>query len=89
MEDANRKELLLAVEIADPPRTKFDVLTLKSAAELLYYERNYSKALDVGQRALKVAMDEETYVGSSERSEIETLVERCRRLLNVSIEAGT
>ena len=89
MEDANKKELLLAVEIAGPPRTKFDVLTLKSAAELLYYERDYSKALEVGQRALKVATDEETYVGSSERSEIETLVERCRRRLNVSIEAGT
>ena len=88
MGDADGKKLLLAVEILDPPSTKFDVLTLKSGAELLYYERDYSKALEVGQRALNVAMDEETYVGSSERSEIETLVESCRRRLNVSTEAG-
>lgn len=83
MEDADGKGLLSAVEILEPPRTKFDVLTLKSAAELLYYERDYSKAVEVGERALRVAMDQETYVGSSERSEIETLVKRCRRRLNV------
>ena len=88
MEDTDGKELLSAVEILDPPRTKFDVSTLKSAAELLYYERDYSKAVEVGERALKVAMDQETYIGSNERSEIETLVERCRRRLNVPTEAG-
>ena len=42
----------------------------------------------MGERALKVAMDQDTYVGSSERSEIETLMERCRRRLSVSTETG-
>lgn len=88
MEDADEKKLLLATEISDPPRTKFDVLTLKSAAELLYYERDYSKAMEVGERALNVARNEETYIGSNERGEIENLVERCRRRLNVPTEAG-
>ena len=66
-----------------PPITKFDVLTLKSAAELLYFSRDYSKALEAGERILKLAMNEETYIGSVERAEVEILVERCRRKLSI------
>lgn len=67
-----------AVSALSPPKTKFDVLTLKSAAELLYYERDYASAKDVGEQVLKVALNEETYLGQSERNEVEVLVERCR-----------
>ena len=67
-----------AVSAISPPKTKFDVLTLKSAAELLYYSRDYAAAKEVGEQVLKVAMNEETYLGQSERNEVETLVERCR-----------
>ena len=59
------------------------MLTLKSAAELLYFERDYRVAMEVGERVLRVAKEEETYVGASERSEVEALVERCRRRLNI------
>lgn len=64
-----------------PPKTKFDVLTLKSAAELLYYSHDYAAAQEVGEQVLKAALNEETYLGQSERNEVETLVERCRQKL--------
>ena len=67
-----------AVSAISPPKTKFDVLTLKSAAELLYYSREYAAAKDVGEQVLKAASNEETYLGQSERNEVEALVERCR-----------
>jgi hypothetical protein len=70
---------LKAVSGLSPPKTKFDVLTLKSAAELLYYARDYAAAKDVGEQVLKVALNEETYLGQSERNEVEVLVERCRQ----------
>jgi len=63
------------------PKTKFDILTLKSAAELLYYSRDYSAALEVGQRVLKAATEEETYLSTNERNEVDALVGRCRRRL--------
>ena len=66
-----------------PPKTKFDVLTLKSAAELLYYSRDYEDAMKVGERVLEYAMTEETYIGSSDKAEVDTLVERCRLKLNI------
>jgi len=50
---------------------------------LLYYGRDYEGSLKVGERILEVARDEETRMGSSDRVEIETLVERCRRRLNI------
>ena len=50
---------------------------------MLYYLRDYRKALGVAERVLKVAKDEETYVGSCERREIETLIERCNKRLDV------
>ena len=69
------------------PKTKFDVLTLKSAAELLYYSRDYVAALEVGERILNVVNVKETYIGHSERNEVLTLVERCRcRLDGTSIK---
>jgi hypothetical protein len=76
------QELLEAVTRIKQPKTKFDVLTLKSAAELLYYLRDYGGALEVGGRVLAVATDQETYVGSSERGEVEELMSRCRRRIN-------
>ena len=73
-----------------PPKTKFDVLTLKSAAELLYFSRDYEDALKVGERVLEVAMNEDTYIGSSDKAEVETLVERCRLKLAIpSAEKST
>ena len=65
------------------PKTKFEVLNLKAAGELLYFKKEYKAALEVGQRALGFAMGEETYVGASDRNELEALVERCRRRLNI------
>lgn len=67
-----------AISSLSPPRTKFDVLTLKSAAELLYYERDYVAAKDVGEQVLNMTVHDETYLGHSERKEVELLVERCR-----------
>jgi len=72
------------VTLLNPPKTKFDTASLKSAAEFLYYMRDYTGALDVGERVLKVAGDEETYLGAVERGEVEMLVERCRRRLGKS-----
>jgi hypothetical protein len=81
---------LKAVSKLYPPKTKFDVLTLKSAAELLYYSRDYEDAMKVGERVLEYAMNEETYIGSSDKAEVETLVERCRLKLNIpSAEKST
>jgi len=68
------------------PKTKFDVLNLKSAAELLYFQREYAQALEVGERALTFAMNEETYIGVGDRSEVEALVGRCRRRLEITDE---
>ena len=68
------------------PQTKFEVLNLKAAGELLYFEREFARALEVGERALGFAMGEETYVGAGDRSELETLVDRCRRRLNIASE---
>ena len=67
------------------PKTKFDVLNLKAAGELLYFEREYPRALEVGERALAFATVEETYVGAGDRNELEMLVERCRRRLNIAV----
>ena len=61
------------------PTTKFDLLGLKSAGEYLYYTRDYERALEVGERVLRLAGREEVALGSVEKAEIESLVERCRR----------
>ena len=68
------------------PETKFEVLNLKAAGELLYFEREYASALKVGERALGFARGEGTYIGAGDRSELETLVDRCRRRLNIATE---
>lgn len=68
------------------PKTKFDVLNLKAAGELLYFQREYAKALEVGERGLAFATNEETYIGAGDRSELATLVERCRRRLDIESE---
>ena len=72
------KELLRFMSIE--PETKFDVLGMKSLAELLYFERRYEEALSVGERIMKIG-DFDKGLGSGDRSEVEDLVLRCRRRL--------
>ena len=68
------------------PQTKFDVLGMKAVAELLYFERRYQEALRVGERVLKVEGFDKG-IGTSDRAEVEDLVERCRRRLQ-NVEQG-
>jgi len=68
------------------PETKFDVLGMKAVAELLYFERRYQEALRVGERVLKVEGVDKG-IGTSDRAEVEDLVERCRRRLQ-NVEQG-
>lgn len=62
------------------PESKFHVLGMKSVAELLYFERRYKLALEVGERVLNVEHGEKG-IGASDRNEVEDLVERCRQRL--------
>jgi hypothetical protein len=74
----------------NPPKNKFDVLMLKSAAELLYFSKDYEAAFNIGKWVLEIAMNEETYIGSSDRTEVEILVEKCnRRFHRESLETVT
>jgi hypothetical protein len=63
------------------PASKFDLVSLKSASEYLYYTRDYERALEVGERVLRLTGTEEVALGSVEKAEVESLVERCRRRL--------
>jgi hypothetical protein len=73
--------LLQCVKELCPPKSKLEALRLKAAGELLYFLRDYDGALSVGRRVLDVAFKDDTYLGSLERREVETLVERCHRRL--------
>jgi hypothetical protein len=81
------KVLLHAVANLHHPKDKFDALALLSAAEFLYYSRNYSTALEVAQR-LSPAQIGEALLGGSERSEVEALIQRCRQRLSESFTKG-
>jgi hypothetical protein len=76
---------LKTISTLNPPKTKLEVVSLKSAAELLYYIRDYVGSLEVGERVLSVCGGgEDIGLGSLERGEVEMLVERCRRRLGKS-----
>jgi hypothetical protein len=77
----NEQELLKALSMTEP-KSKFDLVNLKCAGEYLYYTRDYERALEVGERVLQLAGKEEVALGSVEKAEVESLVERCRRRLS-------
>jgi hypothetical protein len=72
------QELLRYINVE--PEAKFDLLGMKSVAELLYLERRYEEALHVGEKILQVEAGEK--IGSADRAEVEDLVHRCRRRLS-------
>jgi hypothetical protein len=78
---ANIQELLKALSMTEP-KSKFDLVSLKSAGEYLYYTRDYERALEAGERVLRLAGTEEVALGAVEKAEVESLVARCRRRLS-------
>jgi len=60
---------------------KFELLGMKSVAELLYFERRYKEAMGVGSRVLMAKVEGGEGIGGLDRVEVEELVERCRKRL--------
>lgn len=77
----NRQELLKALSMTEP-KSKFDLVNLKCAGEYLYYTRDYERALEVGERVLRLTGTDQFALGSVEKAEVESLVERCRRRIS-------
>ena len=61
------------------------MITLKSACELLYFQGDYTGALDVGEKVLKaVQAGSGMQISTVERVEVETLVDKCKKRLSAS-----